>query len=277
MKPDRALPNASPSPSFVTARPRSRRSPGGGFLSLSLRATAHALPFALGVVGGGLVVNGSTREAALRSFQDAQLLETSTFLGLLAASVVGLRLAFACCRRRGWRAAGLFHGALSVTTLVLALEVVGWGQGRPAPSTAAGPWGLHEILGLTGCLPLVTLVAGGGGLVLAALGLFRPLRQIALAPSAIGWCLVAALLSSADLLTRGLLSLDPSLSAPFSRLAALALAVSCAVHFARKLDAARLDWKRSTWRSASHRVVEARRQALVARHCEARSPVAVAA
>jgi hypothetical protein len=146
-----------------------------------------------------------TRTLGLRALYENGPVEWATFAFLLAAAVLGARLARRCWKRREGIIVCAFLTLYSAGVFLVAMEEIAWGQRVFAFETPAaikahnrqGELTIHNLDGLHQSLHHLNAAFGIGGLIGVALGSSRLLGRVAAPRVLVLWFLTEALLGTA--------------------------------------------------------------------------------
>jgi len=166
------------------------------------------LPFALTGFHGLLLLIPATRPFGIWLIGENRPIELTTFVVLLLAAILSLRLAF-----RPWLAgtrwlAPPFYGLFGLGMFLIAMEEISWGQwffGFSTPeeirtANLQGEFNFHNLQGAHVLIEYMRLAFGLGGLIGIAAGYTALLRPVAAPPILLPWFGLIVLLSAADLI-----------------------------------------------------------------------------
>ena len=148
-----------------------------------------------------------TQPLAHRMLKENHLVELLTFVSLLFAGIIGLKLAWKTWRhKRGILVTG-FYVLFSIGLLLVAMEEVSWGQwffGFETPSAIKavnkqGELNFHNMPALHAPCEFLRVAFGLGGLFGVWLSSWRPTRNIGAPAILSSWFLLVAILAALDI------------------------------------------------------------------------------
>lgn len=175
-------------------------------LSTTVAVTIAAAPAVLTFLYALLLTLRVTRPLAEQLLGENYPVEIVTFLAMLGAGVLGLRLAWAARGQAEGRLVSGFYLVFSCGILLTAMEEISWGQafvgfGTPAflkALNAQGESNFHNIHGLQGGAEVFRGVYGLGGIVGVWL-CYRPrFRKVGSPLILLPWFLIVALFAALD-------------------------------------------------------------------------------